>query len=75
MSTIGAQRYQSSSSTRREACGFGMTIEQALQQILNRFIVPVSSFLLITVVGTGAEGAGFITNQFHTLDIKRKRIT
>jgi hypothetical protein len=42
----------------KEAGGFGMTIEQASQQILNPFIVPVSSLLLITVVGAVAGGAG-----------------
>jgi hypothetical protein len=31
--------------------------------------------LQITVVGTGAGGAGFITNEFQIRDIERKRIT
>jgi hypothetical protein len=44
----------------KEAGGFGMTIEQASQQILNPFIVPVSSLLLITVVGAVAGGAGWV---------------
>jgi len=64
----------------KEAGGFGMTIGQASQQILNQFIVPVSSLLLIAVVGSIAGGAGFIINQFqrrdiHIQDIERKRIT
>lgn len=49
----------------KEAGGFGMTIEQVSQEILNPFIVPVSSLLLITVVGAVAGGAGFIINQFQ----------
>jgi hypothetical protein len=49
--------------------GFGMTIEQASRQILNPFIVPVSSFLLLTVIGAVAGGAGFIINQFQRQDI------
>ena len=51
----------------KEAGGFGMTIEQVSQQILNQFIVPVSSLLLITVVvgAVGGGGAGFIINQFQ----------
>jgi hypothetical protein len=49
--------------------GFGMTIEQTLKQILNSFIVPVSSLLLITVIGAVAGGAGFIINQFQRQDI------
>ena len=51
--------------------GFGMTIEQASRQILNSFIVPVSSLLLITVIGAVAGGAGFIINQFQRQDIKK----
>jgi hypothetical protein len=54
----------------KEAGGFGMTIEQASQQILNPFIVPVSYLLLITVVGAVAGGAGFIINQFRRQDIE-----
>jgi hypothetical protein len=42
----------------KEAGGFGMSIEQVSQQILNQFIVPVSSLLLITVAGAIAGGAG-----------------
>jgi hypothetical protein len=63
----------------KEAGGFGMTIEQVSQQILNPFIVPVSSLLLITMVGTVAGEAGFIINQFkrrddiQTEDIEGKR--
>jgi hypothetical protein len=49
-----------------------MTIGQALHQILNRFMVPVSSLLQITVVGIEAEGAGFIMNQFQIQDIEGK---
>jgi hypothetical protein len=51
--------------TEKELGGFGMTIEQTSQQILNPFIVPVSSFLLITVIGAVAGGAGFIINRFQ----------
>jgi hypothetical protein len=46
-----------------------MAIEQTSKQILNPFIVPVSSFLLLTVIGTVAGGAGFIINQFQRQDI------
>jgi hypothetical protein len=52
----------------KESGGFGMTIEQTSQQILNQFIVPVSSLLIITVVGAVAGGAGFIINQFQRRD-------
>ena len=52
----------------KESDGFGMTIEQTSQQILNQFIVPVSSLLIITVVGAVAGGAGFIINQFQRRD-------
>ena len=45
--------------------GFGMTLEQTSKQILNPFIVPVSSLLLLTVIGAVAGGAGFIINQFQ----------
>lgn len=55
-----------------ESGGFGMTIEQTSKQILNPFIVPVSSLLLITVIGAVAGGAGFIINQFQRQDIKKK---
>jgi hypothetical protein len=58
----------------KEAGGFGMTIEQASQQILNPFIVPVSSLLLITVVGAVAGGAGFIINQFQKRDRQMQNI-
>jgi hypothetical protein len=33
-----------------ESGGFGITIEQTSKQILNPFIVPVSSLLLVTVM-------------------------
>jgi hypothetical protein len=56
----------------KEAGGFGMTIEQASQQILNQFIVPVSSLLLMTVVGAVAGGAEFIINHFR--DIQTQEI-
>ena len=49
--------------------GFGITIEQTSKQILNPFIVPVSSLVLITVIGAVAGGAGFIINQFQRQDI------
>jgi hypothetical protein len=56
-----------------ESGGFGgMTIEQTSKQILNPFIVPVSSLLLITVIGAVAGGAGFIINQFQRQDINKK---
>lgn len=55
-----------------ESGGFGMTIEQTSKQILIPFIVPVSSLLLITVIGAVAGGAGFIINQFQRQDIKKK---
>jgi hypothetical protein len=58
----------------KEAGGFGMTIEQASQQILNPFIVPVSSLLLIIVVGAVAGGAGFIINQFQKRDSQMQNI-
>jgi NADH:ubiquinone oxidoreductase subunit 6 (subunit J) len=54
--------------TSRELDGFEMNIEQAADQILNPFIVPVAALLLVTVVGAVAGGAGFIINQFHTQD-------
>ena len=62
----------------KEGGGFGMTIEQTSQQILNQFIVPVSSLLIITVVGAVAGGIGFMINQFQrrdaqTQDIEGKR--
>jgi hypothetical protein len=56
------------------AGGFGMTVEQVSQQILNQFIVPVSSLLLITVVGAIAGGAGFIINRFQRRDIRTQEI-
>jgi hypothetical protein len=58
---------------RWEAGGFGMTIGQALHQILILFMVPVFSLLQITVVGTGAGEAGFIANEFQIQDIQGKR--
>jgi hypothetical protein len=58
----------------KEAGGFGMTIEQASEQILNPFIVPVSYLLLITVVGAVAGGAGFIINQFQRQDNQTQEI-
>jgi hypothetical protein len=57
-----------------ESGGFGMTIEQTSKQILNPFIVPVSSLLLVTVIGTVAGGAGFIINQFQRQDINTQDI-
>jgi hypothetical protein len=51
--------------TSREFGGFEMTIEQAAEQILNPFIVPVAALLLVMVAGAVAGGAGFIINQFH----------
>lgn len=50
--------------TPKELGGFGMTIEQTARQILNPFIVPVASLLLVTVTGAVAGGAGFIINFF-----------
>jgi hypothetical protein len=47
-----------------------MIIEQASQQILNQFIVPVSLLLLIAVFGAVAGGAGFIINQLQRPDIQ-----
>ncbi|MDQ3854092.1 MAG: hypothetical protein M3299_14815 [Thermoproteota archaeon] len=58
----------------KEAGGFGMTIEEVSEQILNQFIVPVSSLLLITVVGSIAGGAGFIINQFQRRHIQTQEI-
>jgi hypothetical protein len=57
-----------------ESGGFGMTIEQTSKQILNPFIVPVSSLLLVTVIGAVAGGAGFIINQFQRQDINTQDI-
>ncbi|MFL6495348.1 MAG: hypothetical protein ACJ703_02860 [Nitrososphaera sp.] len=54
----------------KEAGGFGMTIEDTSQQILNMFIVPVSTLLLVTVVGAAAGGAGFIINQFQRQEVR-----
>lgn len=48
--------------TPKELGGLGMTIEQTAELILNPFIVPVASLLLVTVTGTVAGGAGFIIN-------------
>jgi hypothetical protein len=56
--------------TEKEVGGFGMTIEQASQQILNPFIAPVSFLLLITVIGAVTGGVGFIINQFKRREIK-----
>lgn len=59
----------------KEADSFGMTtIEQVSQQIFNQFMVPVSSLLLITIVGAVAGGAGFIINQFQRRDIQTQDI-
>lgn len=55
-----------------ESGGFGMTIEQTSRQILNPFIVPVSSFVLITVIGAVSGGAGFIINHFQRQEDIRK---
>ena len=49
----------------REMSGLGMTTEQAAQQILNPFIVPVASMLLLTVIGALAGGVGFVLNYFR----------
>ena len=57
-----------------ESGGFGMTIEQTSKQILNPFIVPVSSLLLVTVIGAVAGGAGFIISQFQRQDISAQDI-
>ena len=51
----------------REFGGFEMTIEQAAEQILNPFITPVASLLLVTVVGAVAGGVGFIINNSSSL--------
>jgi hypothetical protein len=51
-----------------------LTIEQVSQQILNHFIVPVSSLLIITVVGAVAGGAGFTINQFQRRDTQTQDI-
>jgi hypothetical protein len=48
--------------TPKEVGGFGMTVEQTAEQILNSFIVPVASLLLVTVTGAVAGGVGFIIN-------------
>ena len=50
--------------TPRGLGGFGMTVEQASQQILNPFIIPVASMLLVVVAGAVAGGTGFIVNNF-----------
>ena len=47
-----------------------MTIEQASQQTLNHFIVPVSLLLLIAVFAAVAGGLGFIINQLQRRDIQ-----
>jgi hypothetical protein len=47
-----------------ESGGFGMTIEQTSQQILNPFIVPASSSLLITVIGAIAGGRRIYNQSF-----------
>jgi hypothetical protein len=57
-----------------ESGGFDMTIEQSSKQILNLFIVPVSSLLLVTVIGAVAGGAGFIINQFQRQGISAQDI-
>lgn len=54
--------------------GFGMTIEQVSQQILNLFVVPVYSLLLVTIVGALAGGAGFIINLFQRRDMQTQDI-
>jgi hypothetical protein len=51
-----------------------LTIEQVSQQILNHFIVPVSSLLIITVFGVVAGGAGFMINQFQRRDTQTQDI-
>ena len=50
--------------TPKDLGGFGMTVEQASQQILNPFIMPVASMLLVVVAGAVTGGAGFIMNNF-----------
>jgi hypothetical protein len=48
-----------------EMGGFGMSIEQAAERILNPFIAPVAIMLLVTVAGAIAGGAGFLLNHFR----------
>jgi hypothetical protein len=50
--------------TPKDLGGFGMTVEQAAEQILNPFITPVAAMLLVTVAGAAAGGSGFIVNRF-----------
>lgn len=47
-----------------EISGSAMTVEQAAEQVLNPFIVPVSVALLVAVAGAAAGGAGFVVNHF-----------
>ncbi|MEM2139627.1 MAG: hypothetical protein QXJ74_05560 [Nitrososphaera sp.] len=47
-----------------ELGGYGMTIEQVSQQILNPLVVPVAAMLLVTVAGAIAGGTGFVVNYF-----------
>lgn len=46
--------------------GFGMTIEQTAEQVLNPLIVPVAIALLVTVAGATAGGAGFVVNYIRS---------
>jgi uncharacterized membrane protein YjjP (DUF1212 family) len=43
-----------------EIGGLGLATEQAAQQFLNPFIVPVAIMLLLTVVGALARALGFV---------------
>jgi hypothetical protein len=45
-----------------EMGGYGMTMEQVSQEILNPLVVPVASLLLVTVAGALAGGTGFVVN-------------
>jgi hypothetical protein len=48
-----------------EFSGSGMAVEQAAEQVLNPFIVPVSVALLVAVAGAAAGGTGFDVNYFR----------
>jgi hypothetical protein len=49
----------------REYGGFGMTTLQISQKILNQFIAPIGSMLLVTAAGAICGGAGFIMAFFR----------
>jgi hypothetical protein len=49
----------------REYGGFGMTTLQISQNILNQFIAPIGSMLLVTAAGAICGGAGFIMAFFR----------